>query len=223
MKRPLFDGQVAPYYDSWFETGEGRRVDRLEKALLAGQAASFGVSGTLLEVGAGTGHFSYWLAEQGWQVTGLDLSAPMLAQARARGSIPLVQGDAVALPFPDRSFDVVAIITALEFVPSPLTALREAWRVARKGLLLGVLNRVSPIAWARRLQEYFRPGIYRSAHFFSPAELAGLARATAGQPIGLRWKTVLWPRFLPLEGGPLPWGAFIGMAAWRIDGNQRPG
>ncbi len=222
MGPPVFDEHVAPYYDSWFETAEGRRVDRLEKALLArlaGQAASLGPPGTLLEVGAGTGHFGCWLAEQGWQVTGLDLSAPMLAQAQAHGHLALVQGDAVKLPFPDQSFDVVAIITVLEFVPSPSTALREAWRIARRGLLLGVLNRVSPIAWARRLQELFRPGIYRSARFFSPAQLARLVRSSAGQPVCLRWGTTLWPRGLSLEGGPLPWGAFIGMAAWRDSGH----
>ena len=30
----LFDEQVAPHYEAWFETSEGRRADRLEKALL---------------------------------------------------------------------------------------------------------------------------------------------------------------------------------------------
>jgi len=217
MGKVLFDEQVAPYYECWFDTPEGQRADRLEKALLGGVLGLLEPPGSLLEVGCGTGHFTRWLAGRGWQVVGVDHSAPMLAQARAGGDQPLALGDGLALPFPSGSFDAVALITVLEFLPAAEAALAEAWRVARRGLLLGVLNRFSPIAWARRIQGRFRSGVYDAARFYGPAELRRLVGRTAGRPLAIRWGTTFWPRWLPLEGGPLPGGAFIALAA-RVEG-----
>lgn len=213
MGSVLFDDRIAPFYESWFDTPEGQRADRLEKAALGRALAALGPPGTLLEIGCGTGHFARWLAEQGWRVVGLDHSAPMLAQARARGGPPAVLGDAAALPFPDGSFAAAALITVLEFLPDARAALAAAWRAARRGLLLGVLNRSSPVAWARRIESRFRPDVYNTARFYGPRELARLVRETAGRPVEVTWTTTLWPRWLPLEGGPLPGGAFIALSA----------
>ena len=52
-------------------------------------------------------------------------------------------GDGHELPFRDLSFDVITIITTLEFVTSPSRVLEEAVRVARRGVLIGALNRTS--------------------------------------------------------------------------------
>jgi ubiquinone/menaquinone biosynthesis C-methylase UbiE len=66
---------------------------------------------TVLDVGGATGAFSIPLARRGRAVTHVDLSAEMLALAR--NSIPempcvsLMQANAVSLPFPNRSFDLV--------------------------------------------------------------------------------------------------------------------
>lgn len=209
----LFDERIAPFYEAWFDTPEGKRADCLEKQLLAGVLEELEPPGSLLEVGCGTGHFTRWLEERGWTAVGLDCSPAMLAEAQARGGQRLLLGDALRLPFPDGSFDVVALITVLEFLPDARAGLREAWRVARRGLLLGVLNRMSPIAWWRRMVGHFRPDVYRAARFYAPGELQRLVRETAGRPVSLRWGTTLWPRWLPLEGGPLPGGAFIALAA----------
>ena len=209
----LFDEQVAPFYESWFDTPAGQRADRLEKAALGRVLAALGPPGSALEVGCGSGHFARWLAGQGWRVVGLDYSAPMLAQARTHDALPLVQGDALALPYPEQAVDVVAMVTVLEFLPDPRAALAEAWRAARRGLLLGVLNRCSPTAWARRVEGLWRPNLYNSARFYSPRALERLVRQTAGQPVDIVWTTTLWPRALPLEGSPLPGGAFIALSA----------
>lgn len=207
----LFDEAIAAHYESWFETPEGRRADRLEKGLLARMLRLLGPPGSLLEVGCGTGHFGRWLAQEGWHVVGLDHSPAMLSRA---GDLPRVLGEAEFLPFPAASFDAVALITVLEFLPDARAALTEAWRVARRGLLLGVLNRLSPIAWARRWQARRHPSVYDAARFYSPWQLARLVRAAAGRPIVLHWHTTLWPRWLPLEGFR-PGGAFIALAAGR--------
>jgi ubiquinone/menaquinone biosynthesis C-methylase UbiE len=54
-----------------------------------------------------------------FETTGLDSSPARLEQARSLDGGVYVEGDALALPFPDRAFDVTALITTLEFVAEP--------------------------------------------------------------------------------------------------------
>jgi SAM-dependent methyltransferase len=69
-------------------------------------------------------------------VRGIDPSENQLAFARARPRSRLAQfqqGDAVALPFPDRSFDVAVMPLVIFFVPDPAKGVAEMARVVRKG------------------------------------------------------------------------------------------
>jgi ubiquinone/menaquinone biosynthesis C-methylase UbiE len=212
LANPFTDPTIVAGYEAWYETS-GRRADRLEKALLKRLLAGFSRARTLLEVGCGTGHFTRWFGEQGLQAMGLDLSPPMLVEAVRLGSPPCVLGDALALPFLDGAFDLVALITTLEFVTDPAQVLAEATRVVRHGLILGVLNRQSLLAWQRK-----RSGeaLWQMARFFAPAELVRLAQqAAAGARVKIVWRTTLWPGW-PGEL-PLPWGGFIGMAVSMVE------
>ena len=132
-----------------------------------------------------------WLGSLGPTVVGLDVSHTMLAEARRLQSPPCVRGDAQVLPFESRSFDVVALITTLEFVQDPLGALTESARVARKGLLLGVLNRWSLLALRRRLLG--RP-LWQSARPLSPLQLRRLVQQSLGERAqDRRWGFALGP------------------------------
>ena len=204
---PFVLSQVVAGYEAWYEN-VGRRADRLEKALLSRLLARFARAHTILEVGCGTGHFTRWFSEQGLQAVGLDLSSPMLVEAVRLGSPPCVRGDALALPFPSKAFDLVALITTLEFLPDPAQALAEALRIARRGLVLGILNRQSLLG--RRLRNEGGP-VWSAARFFTPTELIQLVqRAATGKRIGIIWRTTLWPVWS--RELPLPWGGFIGLA-----------
>jgi ubiquinone/menaquinone biosynthesis C-methylase UbiE len=204
---PFADPDLVEGYEDWYRT-TGRRADRLEKAILAELLARFRRPCNLLEVGCGTGHFARWFRETGLQVTGLDLSLPMLAEAARLGSPPCVCGNGLALPFAAGAFDLVALVTTLEFVPRPARALAEALRVTRQGVILGVLNRHSVLG--RRLKRQGGP-VWGVAHLYTPGELVRLVhRAATSKPIALHWRTTLWP--LWPTALPLPWGAFIGMA-----------
>ena len=206
---PFDDPAVASRYEDWY-AGPGRHADRLERHLLGKLLRSFPGARSVLEVGCGTGHFARWLAEQGLDTVGIDVSQRMLDEARRRSGGPrYLSGDALALPVADRSYDVAALITALEFLPDPCRALAEAARAARTGILLGVLNRWSLLALRRR---WSGAAMWRAARFFGPWELARLVRLAAGRRVGaIAWRTTLWP--LPaVRDLPLPWGGFIGMA-----------
>jgi ubiquinone/menaquinone biosynthesis C-methylase UbiE len=204
---PFALSEIVADYEVWYETA-GRRANRLEKTLLSQLWTGFAHAHTILEVGCGTGHFTRWFSEQGFHAVGLDLSHLMLKEAVRLTGPPCVRGDALALPFPCRSFDLVALITTLEFLPDPAQALMEALRVARHGLILGVLNRQSLLG--RQLKNEGGP-VWDAARFFTPAELTQLVqRAAAGKRIDIIWQTTLWPVW-PREL-PLPWGGFIGLA-----------
>jgi len=219
----IFDERVAAHYEAWYETSEGRRADELEKAILGWLLQGFPESDSVLEIGCGTGHFSRWLNDQGLVAVGLDLSLAMLAEAQALGGVPLVQSDARRLPFADGTFDLTALVTTLEFLEQPQETLAEALRVTRQGLILGVLNCWSVLGLQRRLEGFFRPTIYNSAHFYGVGELERLLRSVAGGKAHIVWRTTLFPHGWPWSQARLPWGGFIGMALVMSDGFREIG
>ncbi len=93
----------------------------------------------ILELGAGAAAASRWLDGQGADVVALDLSAGMLrhagaAAARTGVRVPLVQADALALPFAESVFDIVCTaFGAIPFVADSAAAMREVARVLRPG------------------------------------------------------------------------------------------
>jgi SAM-dependent methyltransferase len=93
----------------------------------------------ILEVGCGAAAGARWLATQGADVVALDLSAGMLrhgltAAARTGVTVPLVQADAMALPFANAVFDVAfTAFGAVPFVDDSAAVMREVFRVLRPG------------------------------------------------------------------------------------------
>ncbi len=70
--------------------------------------------GRALDFGCGPGRNAIWLAQSGWQVTGLDSSKVALTQAaeRARAAgveLELIEGDMESWPVPEREFDLVVL------------------------------------------------------------------------------------------------------------------
>ena len=93
----------------------------------------------VLEVGVGTGlALPYYAADR--RITGIDLSAEMLAQARKRVAdreianvAALREMDAEATDFPDASFDIAVAMFVASVVPHPRALLAEMRRVVRPG------------------------------------------------------------------------------------------
>jgi SAM-dependent methyltransferase len=93
----------------------------------------------VLEVGCGAAAGARWLAGQGAEVVALDLSAGMLRHAREAADrsgvrVPLMQADALALPFADGAFDIACTaFGAIPFVADSGAVMREVARVLRPG------------------------------------------------------------------------------------------
>ena len=205
-QNPFRDPGLVARYQSWYAT-RGRSAARREERLLGWLLEQFPAARTALEVGCGTGHFTRWFESQGLDAIGLDNSAAMLREAARLGSRVCVRGDALALPFVDASIDLVAFITTLEFLADSARALAEGRRVARQGMILGVINRRSRLG-----ARYRRQGgpVWSAARLFTPGELVREVGQAVGLTASISWRTTLWP-FWPGQT-PLPWGGFIGMA-----------
>ncbi len=165
-------------YDDWRTTSLGSLTENLEQRLilrLAGEVRGRAV----LDVGCGDGALALTFSRNGAvRVVGCDSDPRMIARANAEGAgygapINYVLAKAEYLPFRDRSFDVVSIITVLTFVPDPDLALREIARVLRPGgrLILGDLGKWSLWSASRRARSWLGAKIWKDARFRSAREL----------------------------------------------------
>ena len=97
-----------------------------------------------LDVCCGTGDIAFALARVGASVEALDFSDAMLGVARQRAggtaNPQFQQGDAMHLPFPDQTFDVVTVGYGLRNLRDWKAGLHEMHRVARPGARLLVLD-----------------------------------------------------------------------------------
>ncbi len=92
--------------------------------------------GRVLEIGVGTGRIALPLRDAGVDVTGVDLSVPMLERLLAKGAAPVVAGDATRLPFSDASFGAALAVHVLHLIPPWRDAIAELARVVRPGGVL---------------------------------------------------------------------------------------
>ncbi|MGB0797835.1 MAG: bifunctional demethylmenaquinone methyltransferase/2-methoxy-6-polyprenyl-1,4-benzoquinol methylase UbiE, partial [Planktomarina sp.] len=103
----------------------------------------------LLDVAGGTGDISFKFLDRAGHghATVCDITESMLVEGRKRAeaekmanSLDWVVGDAMALPFPDNTFDAYTISFGIRNVTRPQEALNEAYRVLRPGGRLMVLE-----------------------------------------------------------------------------------
>jgi demethylmenaquinone methyltransferase/2-methoxy-6-polyprenyl-1,4-benzoquinol methylase len=139
--RRMFD-RIAPVYDSMnrlMTVG----LDRRWRAATAQAVVRDG--DRVLDVCCGTGDLSIAAREAGGEVTGLDFSAPMLERARRKSAdVEWLEGDALALPFPDGSFDAVTIGFGLRNLANVERGLTELHRVLTTGGRLAILEITRP-------------------------------------------------------------------------------
>ncbi len=133
--------------------------------------------GDVLDLATGSGDVAFALCRRlaaGTRVLGMDFCQPMLDEAEAKKrtappervrTLSFRQGDGLALPLPDRSFDAVTISFGLRNLADRLRGLGEMHRVLRPGGRLVVLEFSQPHRW-------FRPLYYAYLRYVLPP-LAG--------------------------------------------------
>lgn len=208
-------------YEAWYTTQRGSWIGQEEYRLLASLLAP-NPGETLLDVGCGTGYFTRQFATDTAErnVVGADIDLDMLrfANGHSEHSIGFVAADARQLPFRDKSFDLVASVAALCFIQEEEQALGEMLRVARRRVVLGLLNRHSLLYFDKGRSG--GRGAYLGARWHTPAEALHLFD---GQPVSHagHGTVIVMPggnrRMEPLLRRWLPGcGAFIAVAADEI-------
>jgi SAM-dependent methyltransferase len=188
-----YAGSGSQYWDQYFrelrESGDdldwaGRWIEPFVGPLREVEAH------TILELGCGTGNDAARLAHEGYAVTGIDLSAEAIDQARAKfgSSVSFFVADmALPLSFPDGSFDAVMSNVALHMFSDRVTRLvfAEIRRLVRlDGLFLFHVNALEdrPLRVRRRPvvheleKNYVLEQAGQTMHFFSEAYLHELLR-----------------------------------------------
>ena len=185
--------------EQWRASPQGSFVLAQQKQILQHVMSRWPRRGcSILDVGCGTGLFSEFFWESGFDVSCLAQNQSVLesAQARLGSKSSYHVGVAGHLPFDDHTFDYVALLGALEEPDDPRTALEEALRVAARGVILGFFNACS----LARLFQALPWGAFRrmpQTRWIGPAALWRLLRCLPDLR-GARFGAVLL-------GPPLSW------------------
>jgi demethylmenaquinone methyltransferase / 2-methoxy-6-polyprenyl-1,4-benzoquinol methylase len=167
--RKLFN-DTAPYYDTFnrlVSLGSGgwyRRRCLIRAGLKPGQS--------VLDVAIGTGLIAYSAQElvgREGTVIGLDLSEAMLAEARRKVDIPLVQGMADSLPFADASIDFLVMGYAIRHISDLEACFREFRRVLKLGgtLLLLEISKPAKVFFRTVLARYLGRAVPRLSYWIT--------------------------------------------------------
>lgn len=197
---------VAESYDEKRFSKGGRLIDRREKQAVLDVLAPVAEQ-SVLEIACGTGRFTAMLAERGADVTGLDISAAMLAKGRERARatrttdhLEFLRGDAARLPFPDDAFDAAFAIRFFHLASTPARFLAEMRRVTADRVVFDTFNARS----ARSAYNWLLPmgsRLYTREEVHELVEDAGLMLADAAHDFVVPYGVY---RNLPNElAGPL--------------------
>ena len=219
----IFDNHIATIYESWHQSSHGRAIDRsLEQLLLALLDPRPGER--VLDIGCGTGNHLLIFSKLGLDVSGIDASPHMIHKAKERlgRRCTLKTGRAEDLPFDDNEFDLAVLINTLEFLDDPIQALREAGRVAKRNVFIGVINSFSWNGLLKRIQGYLGDPLFGRAKFYNLWQLKSLLQMAYGH-VPISWGCIrIRPSFIE-EISPLakdlwgrrqfPFGCFLGISA----------
>jgi len=137
---------IKDFENKRWNKGDQKRVFRHDAAL------SLIDGGTVLDLGCGDGLLLGLLRDKGVSGEGLDISPVSVEMCLRKGIKATVHSFDDPLPYENASFDTVILLDVLEHVYDPVPLLKEAVRVSRDGVIVGVPNFSS---FPARLQTLF--------------------------------------------------------------------
>jgi SAM-dependent methyltransferase len=140
-------GAVKAKQKTIWESGDfgqiAKSIENVAEEFMARQRMPRG--SRVLDVACGTGNLAVIAAQRGCVVSGIDIAANLVAQARSRAiaagvSIGFEEADAEALPFSDDTFDLSVSMFGVMFTPQPAVATDELRRVTKPGGQIALAN-----------------------------------------------------------------------------------
>jgi 2-polyprenyl-3-methyl-5-hydroxy-6-metoxy-1,4-benzoquinol methylase len=183
MNEALFD-PIAAKYDSWYDTELGSVSDQVERHLAQSMFKAPGPK--VLEIGCGTGQYTSWLVQEGYEVTAVDISSEMMALAKKKIAV-IEENNSQIKPVHWWHTDIIEILdqletydgifsmTAFEFVPEPEKVLQKLFSHLKPGgcLMIGLIAGKS--AWSEYYEETARnkpASVYARASLYTKEEIS---------------------------------------------------
>ncbi len=171
MENNFNDKEIACNYDKFYVSEYGKLVDEIEKKMCSDFLKDIPKS-DMLEIGCGTGHWSEFFIDNGFQLVATDISEAMLDVMKSKNlNVDIKLANSENLPFKDNEFSIVSSITMIEFVENQKKVIDEIYRVLKPNgfLLMGCLNKNS-VLWENRENNKH----YKGAKFLTPEEFSSL-------------------------------------------------
>jgi SAM-dependent methyltransferase len=231
----ILDAATWKLYESWRLSVRGRELQGLAERVLL-DLLNPQPGQRILDIGCGDGDHLLLFRRLGLQTAGIDASPFVIDRAgkRLEGRTELRVGRAEDLPYEDNEFDLAVLVNTLEYLEDPLQALKEAGRVARQGVFVGVMNSLSWHCLRSKWGGLLRESIFNHLRFYDLWELKNLVRAAYGKA-PTQWNCAR-KKAGPTDGpgGPLselwglkhcPVGPFLGLSVsllYRLRTEQHP-
>jgi demethylmenaquinone methyltransferase/2-methoxy-6-polyprenyl-1,4-benzoquinol methylase len=159
--REMF-ARISPRYDLLNHLLSGYIDKRWRRKVVEKLKPMMMANARLLDVACGTGDLSIEFFEQtNARITGLDFCRPMLELAQSKTpNIRFVEGDALRLPFADKTFDAITIGFGLRNLSSVEAGLRELRRALKPDGWVAILEFSQPTSGSmQRLVNFYYGGI----------------------------------------------------------------
>lgn len=155
--REMF-ARISPRYDLLNHLLSGNIDKRWRRRVVSKLSPLMPQNADVLDVACGTGDLGIEIFEaKQARVVGIDFCRPMLERAKTKTqAIPFVEGDALHLPFADRSFDLVTIGFGLRNLANRERGLQELQRVLKRNGWAAILEFSQPtVSGLRQLVAFY--------------------------------------------------------------------
>jgi ubiquinone/menaquinone biosynthesis C-methylase UbiE len=168
--------EIADTYDDWRSYSEDVVRFLCSRGGLDGAAE-------ILEIGCGTGNLGSAISKlTGANVTGIDLSLPMLSRAARKSIRPVCATiEGLSLPFRDRSFDTIIGAYVIHYISDMADLFSECSRILRSGMIMILTSSHEQIDKYHPVLQKFFPGFLQiEKKRFPEIEKAALLMERAG-------------------------------------------
>jgi len=170
-------GSITRWYDK--NTRENRMGEMREYATEVARHIKNGDN--VLEIAPGPGYMSIELAKMGnYNITGLDISPDMVRISRKNAehekvNINFIQGNVTSMKFEEGTFDFIFCSAAFKNFKEPLLALKEMYRVIKKGSVVLISDMRGDVSNQALKEEVNRIGKSGFERFMLPMVFKNLA------------------------------------------------